>query len=971
MGTTDGDQAQPDATNAAAADPAERPTEVVPKDVLPAGPAPDQSADFRTFLIADIRGYTSYTDERGDEAAAALANRFAGLVREAVTAREGTLVELRGDEALTVFRSARQALRAAVELQGRIADAQLPRGIGIGLDAGEAVPVEGGYRGTALNVAARLCAQAAAGEILATETVIHLAARIEGIRYREPKAIRLKGFESPVRVVGVQAEMVPGGSPAVASGRKSPVPTSGSRPAIAALVAVAVLVVGGALVFAQGLGGRGSAAQSSPAGAAPSPGASSALAGSPAGASPGPNASGAVTGPGASPAVSPGSSPALPAADVPMYKGALGRTNQMPGPALGATPAIRWTFPIGAEPGAAPAVAGNLVFAGGSDGTLHVIDLATGQEAWSFAAGGPIASTPSVVNGSVYVASEDGVLHAVDLASHAERWHVAGISKGSVPTVDGDTAYVGLTTGRFAALSVADGREAWHVDVDGSASRAAIADGTAYVVGDGSDRLYAIDLADHTIAWSVATGAARSITPAVDGGSVYMAVVEVSGKDSRVLALDAATGQERWAFRAPDRQSLVSLAVGADQVLTTSDGPSGTSDVWAIDRTTGKLRWTASVPASIGIHPTLVGDEVDMMTTSGTVVALTAATGQQLWRFDGPGRAIGSPVLTGGLLIQATTTGGIEALAAGSGQPAAVPGSALEWVADLVTGDSAPTLFLNVMVDAKGNVYGADRFGNRVVIWDRAGHPIVWGHHGSKPGEFDFGEVTLGDQSQSVAVAPDGRIAVGDGGNHRVQIFDAKRHFIRAIGKFGTDLKPGQMVNPCCVAFGPDGRLYVADPGRGDIQVFDKKGRFIRIIGSQGSGNGQFDRLGVPFVDPATGNLWVPDFSNHRVEVMTANGAFVTAFGDDPGEQTFNEVNGVVLDGAGRMWVVDTDDYLYVLDPSGRRIAQFGPDYPGHGTIQPAFLWLTADGRLYMPDSNHDRISVLQVRAPLWPPPGN
>ena len=547
---------------------------------------------------------------------------------------------------------------------------------------------------------------------------------------------------------------------------------------------------------------------------------------------------------------------------------------------------------------------------------------------------------------------------------------MAGISKGTVPTVDGDSAYVGLTSGRFAALSVTDGQEEWHVDVEGGASRAAVADGMAYVDGDGSDRLYAIDLTDHTISWSVATGAALSLTPAVDGGTVYMAVVEVSGKDSRVLALDAATGQERWAFRAPGHPSLASLSVGPDRVVTTSDGPSGTTDVWAIDRTDGQQRWKASVPASIAIHPTLVGDEVDIEATDGTVIALTAATGQELWRFTGPGRAVGSPVVTGGLLIQSTTSSGIVALGSGSGEPATVPDSAVEWVADLTTGDDAPTLFLNVMVDAKGNVYGADRFGNRVVIWDRAGHPTFWGHHGSKPGEFDFGEVTLGDQSQSVAVARDGRIAVADGGNHRVQVFDARRKFLKAIGHYGTELKPGQMVNPCCIAFGPDGRLYVGDADRGDIQVFDKKGRFVRVIGSQGSGNGQFDRLAVPFVDPATGNVWVPDFANRRIQVMTADGAFVTAFGDDPDEQDFNYVNGVVLDRAGRMWVVDTDDYVYVLDPSGRRIARFGPDYPGHGTIQPAYLWLTDDGRLYLPDSNHDRIVVLQVRAPLWPPPG-
>jgi class 3 adenylate cyclase len=83
----------------------------------------------------------------------------------------GELLELRGDEALAVFGSARQALRTAVELQTRFRNHEdgapvFPLGIGIGLDAGEAVPIEGGYRG-ALNLAARLCSLARPGEILA------------------------------------------------------------------------------------------------------------------------------------------------------------------------------------------------------------------------------------------------------------------------------------------------------------------------------------------------------------------------------------------------------------------------------------------------------------------------------------------------------------------------------------------------------------------------------------------------------------------------------------------------------------------------------------------------------------------------------------------------------------------------------------------------------------------------------------
>ena len=82
--------------------------------------------ELRTFLIADIRGYTTYTREHGDEAAAALAARFAALVDEVVTARDGFLLELRGDEALVVFVSARKALRAAIDLQARFAASRAP-----------------------------------------------------------------------------------------------------------------------------------------------------------------------------------------------------------------------------------------------------------------------------------------------------------------------------------------------------------------------------------------------------------------------------------------------------------------------------------------------------------------------------------------------------------------------------------------------------------------------------------------------------------------------------------------------------------------------------------------------------------------------------------------------------------------------------------------------------------------------------
>ena len=175
-----------------------------------------EATEVRTFLIADVRGYTRFTLEEGDELAARLAGRFADLAEEAVATRAGQVIELRGDEILAVFSSARQALRAALELQGRCTreverNPSLPLNVGIGLDAGEAVPVKGGYRGAALNLAARLQSLAQSGEVLASEGVIHLARKTEGIRYIERGAFELKGFADPVRVIQVVLDDAPDG----------------------------------------------------------------------------------------------------------------------------------------------------------------------------------------------------------------------------------------------------------------------------------------------------------------------------------------------------------------------------------------------------------------------------------------------------------------------------------------------------------------------------------------------------------------------------------------------------------------------------------------------------------------------------------------------------------------------------------------------------------------------------------------
>ena len=165
----------------------------------------------QTFLIADIRGYTRFSQDHGDEAAGRLAARYAEVVTEVIEARGGAVIELTGDEAMCVFATTRRAIRAALDLQARfVAESErnplLPLPVGVGIDTGEAVPVGRGFRGRALNLAARLCAVARAGEILATREAVHMAGRMDAVHVEDRGLSSFKNIAEPVTVMRITGE---------------------------------------------------------------------------------------------------------------------------------------------------------------------------------------------------------------------------------------------------------------------------------------------------------------------------------------------------------------------------------------------------------------------------------------------------------------------------------------------------------------------------------------------------------------------------------------------------------------------------------------------------------------------------------------------------------------------------------------------------------------------------------------------
>jgi adenylate cyclase len=146
----------------------------------------------------DITGYTRLTEQRGDEAAADLAARLAGLVRRSAQEHGGTPVKWLGDGVMFYFRAPGAAVLAAVEMVAGIGRHGLPPAR-VGIHAGPVIFQEGDYFGRTVNIAARIAEYARPGEVLVSHQVVD-AAEGGSVAFTEIGPVELKGVSGPLRL---------------------------------------------------------------------------------------------------------------------------------------------------------------------------------------------------------------------------------------------------------------------------------------------------------------------------------------------------------------------------------------------------------------------------------------------------------------------------------------------------------------------------------------------------------------------------------------------------------------------------------------------------------------------------------------------------------------------------------------------------------------------------------------------------
>ena len=231
----------------------------------------------------------------------------------------------------------------------------------------------------------------------------------------------------------------------------------------------------------------------------------------------------------------------------------------------------------------------------------------------------------------------------------------------------------------------------------------------------------------------------------------------------------------------------------------------------------------------------------------------------------------------------------------------------------------------------------------------------VGGGQGTADGQFSF--------PRNVAVGVDGTIYVLDSGNNRVQMFTPEGEFIRSWGESGTG--SGQFNEPWGIVV-DENFVYVADTWNHRIQKFSLAGEWVNAFGISGSPTDENRGLGL-FFGPRSltllpdNRLLVTDTGNHRLQVLSRDGQFITEVGSQgPALGQVNEPVGLAT---------GPDGSVYLADTWNGRVQQFSPElialndwrveaWFGTNIVNKPYLAVDSQGRIYVSDPEGYRILV-------------
>ena len=161
-------------------------------------------SDTHVVLFTDIVGSSALASRHGDDKAHEVRRAHDRIVREALKEQQGKEIKHTGDGIMAAFSMASHALDCAIAIQRGVTayseeHADHPLSIYIGLNAGEPIAENEDLFGTSVDLAARICDFADAGQILVSDVVRQLVAGKHYL-FSDRGTSELRGMEDPIKL---------------------------------------------------------------------------------------------------------------------------------------------------------------------------------------------------------------------------------------------------------------------------------------------------------------------------------------------------------------------------------------------------------------------------------------------------------------------------------------------------------------------------------------------------------------------------------------------------------------------------------------------------------------------------------------------------------------------------------------------------------------------------------------------------
>ena len=254
-----------------------------------------------------------------------------------------------------------------------------------------------------------------------------------------------------------------------------------------------------------------------------------------------------------------------------------------------------------------------------------------------------------------------------------------------------------------------------------------------------------------------------------------------------------------------------------------------------------------------------------------------------------------------------------------------------------------------VAIDASGHVWVADTLNSRIEEFSATG-TLITAFEGSGSSKLK--------EPRGITISSNGDVWVTDTGNNRIEEFagtgEHRGELLAAYGAKGTG--NGKFKTPSAIALDSSGDIWVADTSNNRIQELSPTGEYLTKFGTAGSGGGQLKEPDGLAID-SRGDIWVADTGNSRIGEFSETGAPITTF-EGSGSTKLKEPHGITIAANGDVWVADTGDgRIEQFETNGTYLQQVGAKGSGNGQLsESASIIFDAKGDLWAADTGNSRV---------------